>query len=305
MRIAGTILVNHALDAMRTTLSNMARNQQRLATGRQIQSPADDPAGQAGATRLAARLSRIAQWKRQAQSAMTALDTNDRLLGRVGDIAAQAELIATSGADGAKGLQERQALAVEVDNFLNEVVDLVNARDDGRYVFGGRETLTAPLVATRNAQNQITAATWNPRGVDGTVDIEIGDGITVQANVGGTAVLGADTSPTFLPALLVSLRDALAANDQAAIGAALDPLASATARLASPVSDTGARLRQVQHALESLDAEEVGARAALSSIVDTDLARATLELSQQEVVYQAALQAAARAIQPTLLDFLR
>jgi flagellar hook-associated protein 3 FlgL len=223
----------------------------------------------------------------------------------MGDIAAQAEVIATSGADGAKGPQERQAFAVEVDNFLNEIVDLVNARNDGRHVFGGRETLTAPLIVTRNAQNQITAATWNPRGVDGTVDVEIGDGITMPVNVGGTAVLGTDASPTFLPALLVSLRDAFAANDQAAVSALLNPLAFATRRLAGPVSDTGARQRQVQHALESLDAEELGVRAALSSIVDTDVARATLELSQQEVVYQAALQAAARAIQPTLLDFLR
>ena len=304
-RITGQILMNQALDAMRLTLSNLAKSQQKIATGRRLLAPSDDPAGHAGAVRVSAQLSRIEQWSRQADEASGRFDTNDQVLRRLQETIARASELAVSAADGAKGAAERAAFAVEINDLLEEVVDTANTLDDGRYVLGGRETLTAPLTATRNAQGQITGATWNPRGVDGTITIEINEGVSVQTNLGGTTVLGADTSPTFLPALLITLRDRLVANDAEGVRGVIDTLATAGQRIGTAVADTGARQRLVTHTQVTLDEDRLSAQAALSAIVDADIARTATELSQQEIVYQAALQAAAKAIQPSLLDFLR
>ena len=43
----------------------------------------------------------------------------------------------------------------------------------------------------------------------------------------------------------------------------------------------------------------------LSNIEDVDLAQVMVNLQAQQVTYQAALSATARAIQPSLVDFLR
>jgi flagellar hook-associated protein 3 FlgL len=43
----------------------------------------------------------------------------------------------------------------------------------------------------------------------------------------------------------------------------------------------------------------------LSSIEDADIAEVMVNLQAQQVAYQAALQATAKAIQPSLTDFLR
>ena len=43
----------------------------------------------------------------------------------------------------------------------------------------------------------------------------------------------------------------------------------------------------------------------LSNVEDADLAEVMMNLQTQQVAYQAALQATARAIQPSLADFLR
>jgi flagellar hook-associated protein 3 FlgL len=43
----------------------------------------------------------------------------------------------------------------------------------------------------------------------------------------------------------------------------------------------------------------------LSALEDVDLAKATIDLSAQEVAYQAALSATARLVQPSLAEFLR
>lgn len=305
MRVTPTVLMNQALLAMRTTLSLIAKNQGRLATGRQIQSPEDDPSSHAAATRLQAQIDATKQFARQAERARATLVANDAMLGRFQYVLGRVQELSISGADAAKSATDRGAMATEVDQLLEEVVTVANTQDENRYLLGGRETLTAPLTVTRNAAGQITAAAWNPRGVDAAIDVGIDKGVSVQTNVGGTSVLGADVDPTFLPALLVSLRDALSANDPNAVRGLIDSLQTAGARLSVPVADVGSRLKQVEQTLTDLATKEVAGQTALAAVLNADIARVATELNQQEVVYQASLHAAAKAIQPTLLDFLR
>lgn len=67
----------------------------------------------------------------------------------------------------------------------------------------------------------------------------------------------------------------------------------------------GARQSQVHAAQERLLTQETTTTARVSGLEDIDLARTIMELQLQEVAYQAALGAAAKTLQPTLLDFLR
>jgi flagellar hook-associated protein 3 FlgL len=52
-------------------------------------------------------------------------------------------------------------------------------------------------------------------------------------------------------------------------------------------------------------ANELDSQNQLSEVEGVDLPAATVDLQLQEVAYQAALGATARALQPSLLDFLR
>jgi len=304
MRVTHATLMAQALVAMRGTLARLAKSQSRLASGRRIESPADDPAGHAAAVRLQARVTAVLEWQRQAEQARATLTANDALLERLHVVLGRAEELAVSGANGANDAAERAAMGVEVDGLLEETADIANTTNDGRYLLGGRETLTAPLTISRNAAGEVTSALWNPRGVDAAVELEIAEGVTIQTNVGGTSVLGADTDLTFLPSVLVALRDALAANDGDAVRSVMDDLKAAEDRLATPIADTGVRLNQVDHTREDLDAQHLAARAALSAVLDADIARVATEFSQQELAYRASLHAAAKAIQPSLLEFL-
>jgi flagellar hook-associated protein 3 FlgL len=220
-------------------------------------------------------------------------------------VLARAEELAVRGADASQGASERAAMATEVDQLLEETVALANTKDNGRYLLGGQETLTAPLTVTRNGAGDITAAAWNPRGVDGAMVLDVAEGVSVQTNIGGTAVLGADTDPTFLPALLVQLRDALATNNQGAVNGVLDSLETARGRITAGRATLGSRLATIDRAQDDNDMATVATKSALSATVDADVARLAADLAQQQTVYQAALHAASQAIQPSLLEFLQ
>jgi flagellar hook-associated protein 3 FlgL len=305
MRVTPTSLMNQSLAALSGALARLARTQERLGTGRRILHPGDDPAGHAAATRLASRVAGLEQFRRQAGEAHARLTATSALLDSLAPLLGRVQELAVAGADGSKGAAERAAMAVEVDALLEELVAQTNRADDGRHLLGGRETLTPPLGVTRDAGGQIVAAAWNPRGVDDAVELAIGPGLRLRVNTGGTDVLGADTAADFAPALLVGLREALEADDPEGVRATIDGFASVSRRLSAAVADAGSRLRQAEATLADLDTAELAAREALSRVADADLARVAAELGQQELAYQAALQATARAVQPSLLDFLR
>jgi len=93
-------------------------------------------------------------------------------------------------------------------------------------------------------------------------------------------------------------RDALRNGDLKNLSDNLDTLNSARATLGA----TQARLDSAKSRLADV---ETTTTQLLSETEDTDLAKAILDLTNQQNVYQAALRSGASIIQPSLLDFLR
>lgn len=303
MRVTTESLVNQALFALRTSLGRMSRSQGQLATGRRLGTVADDPDAAAAATRLRSRLAQAQQYDRQADAARAALDDNNGLLVTLNEITARAQELALRGANSIQS--DLSGIAEEVNQLLEEAVATANTEADGRRLLGGQEILTAPLTATRDASGQITAVTVNPRGINGTITLEVAPGVTVQINLPGEDVLGDPADPTFLPQVLIDLRDNLAAGDTEAVRALIDSLDSAQDRLQPLIASVGGQLELVDRIQTGTSEERLTLQGTLSQLLDADLARVAMELSRDELIYQTALAATARTIQPSLMDFLR
>lgn len=303
MRVTTESLVNQALFALRSSLTRMSRSQGQLATGRRLGTIADDPDAAAAATRLRSRLAQTQQHDRQAEAARAALSENDALLMTLNELTARAQELALRGASSTQA--DVSATAAEVNQLLEEVVATANTEADGRRLLGGQEIITAPLTVTRDASGQITAVTVNPRGINGTITLEIAPGVTVQINLPGEDVLGAASDPTFLPTLLINLRDNLQAGNTEAVRALIDSLQTAHDRLQPLIAEVGGQIGLLDRIGAQTGEEALRLQATLSQLLDADLARVTMELSRDELIYQTALAATARTIQPSLMDFLR
>jgi flagellar hook-associated protein 3 FlgL len=113
---------------------------------------------------------------------------------------------------------------------------------------------------------------------------------------------------TFAPAFtaLMNLRDHLNAGDNtavsntdiAAVDLALDAILSARA-------EVGAKMNRVEAAQGRQNLLQVNLEELRSKSEDTDFAEAVSKFSVQETVYKASLEIGGRAIQPSLLDYLR
>ena len=73
----------------------------------------------------------------------------------------------------------------------------------------------------------------------------------------------------------------------------------------SLAAQVGARVNRLETQQTRLKDLELNVEDLLSKTEDADMAKAMVDFSMQQSIYQSALQSGARVLQPSLLDFLR
>ena len=104
---------------------------------------------------------------------------------------------------------------------------------------------------------------------------------------------------------LQNLHSALLQDNTDGIGEAIGNLDIDLDILLNDRTVLGARINRLDSTKARLEDSEVFLREQLSLVEDADLAELITELTTLENAFQAALAAAARVLQPTLMDFLR
>ncbi len=298
-RVTEGMLGRRLLSDLRASTQRIATAQRQIASGRRIDKPSDDPLATHNALRLRSELAGIAQDRRTIDDTKGWLDTTDSALGTMTEVVHRARELALQGANGAIGQTERNKLADEIDQLIETAKSAGNTSYGGRYVFAGQDTDDPPY--TPGAVDAYDGDS-NP------IARQIGPGVSVQINVPGVDVLGDGTAAT-PPKLLNTLRtiaaDLRAGNLPGLRGAALNNLERNLEDVTSARGVVGALSTRLEAAEERLAQVEESTTALLSANEDTDIAKAMIDLTTQQSVYQAALQSGQSLIQPSLLDFLR
>jgi flagellar hook-associated protein 3 FlgL len=113
--------------------------------------------------------------------------------------------------------------------------------------------------------------------------------------VGSTDVLGN----------MILLGDALAENDREVVEDLVGPLDDALNVVLNSRAVAGAKSNRVEVTLNRLESQRLSFTSLLSDVEDAELTEILTDLATQENAYNAALTAAAKIIQPSLLDFIR
>lgn len=147
-------------------------------------------------------------------------------------------------------------------------------------------------------------------GVNGSVDIEVFDGITLTVNTtGGADIFGK------LEETLKGISDTLANPNMTGqeIGDHLgsspidvnETIATLQSKVLTVRADVGAKMNRAELMLNRLDIHEINVTKQKSENEDTDYAKTITEMATQESIHQAALSVGAKIIQQTLVDFMR
>lgn len=271
--------------------------QEQLATNQRVNRPSDDPLAARRGINARAEIEQNEQYLTNIGTTAPFIAASETALLTIVDAYQRANELTIQAANNGNPSQRAQ-IAAELNQILEGVLVQANSQNGDRRLFGGTRTSTVPFVETRGANGEITAVTY--AGNDENIEVEIGSGNRVPINVPGNEPFQRDID---LFNMLVTIRDEVRSG--ANVGGRIDEFQTAQQQLLESISELGATQARLGRVELVLDEVNLQLSAVYSENIDSDFASVTLNLNVRLNSYQAALNAGARAVQPSLLDFIR
>ncbi|MFW3170451.1 flagellar hook-associated protein FlgL [Geodermatophilus sp. CPCC 206100] len=301
MRITQRAVALTSLQGLNRNLDAVGRLQQQLTSGRLINAPSDSPTGTNQALQTRGDIAATNQFSRNTTDGKTQLEATDSALTTMLQQVRRVRDLSVQGSNtGAYGTASREAIATEVDQLRNSLLDLANQQLQGRPLFGG---VTTGSVAFDPATGGYVGTGSGPG--DPQVMRRVSDTERVRVDITGGEALTLDSGDTLFT-VLSDISAALTADPATGdLDAGLTALDQVRDRMLAALADVGARATRIENAQLTTTDRSLTLSSRLAATENVDLPKTIMELEMQKVGYQAALAATAKALQPTLVDFLR
>jgi flagellin-like hook-associated protein FlgL len=293
MRITQRAVALTSLQGLNRNLDAVGKLQQQLTSGRLISSPSDSPTGTNRAMQTRGDQAANAQQTRNITDAKSWLEQSDSTLQEMLDTARRVRDLTVQGSStGSNTDASAQAIATEVKSLRDGLLSLANRTIGGRPLFGG----VTPGTKAYDASGTYVGQAGPP------VTRRVSDTEVIRVDTTGPEAFGPAGADIF--AVVAKIATDVVSNP-AALATHLSDLDGVMKGMLTAVADVGSRASRVERE------EQVNADRALtlsSQLAETeniDLPNTIMRLQMQQVGYEAALAATAKALAPTLLDYLR
>jgi flagellar hook-associated protein 3 FlgL len=290
-RMPSSLLVSNSLSTLQDVFKRLTDLQETAGSMKRLRKPSDAPADVVSAMQFRSGLNRNEQIARNLDDAQGWLGAADNALTTVVEQLQRVRDLVVLARNASSDANARSGVADEIDALRQGMLQLANTQYTGRPVFGGT---AAGGMAYDSSASYV--------GISTAVERTIAPGQRVQVNVNGEDVFGTPGDDLFVHLAQISSAVRTNPNGLDALAATLDADIETVQQSHGQV---GARYRRVEDMKTQNTADNLTMKSNLSGIEDADLAEVMVSLEAQRVAYQAALQATARAIQPSLADFLR
>ena len=295
MRVSNNSITARLLQQVQESRARLAKVQEQTGSGQRVNRPSDDPTATGRIMALDTDIELNQQYLRNSNAALADLTVNEAALDNLADVLQRARELAVQGANGALDASSRQQIALEVSQLVTQAIALGNTRAAGRYVFAGQKTDTQPFVPDSTTNPTVVTYAGDANGIYR----EVSQGDRLNVNLTGDRVF-----PGVI-ADLIAFRDHLRSNDAAALQVDADAMGTRIDETLELRSEVGAKMNRVQTGVARLEDEHTMLLTLVSNEQDVDLAQSIVELQARETTLQAALGAAGRALNLSLLEFLR
>lgn len=296
-RVSTFQTVDRAVFHVQTAASRVDQAQKQISTGKQLNQPSDNPTGTAQTLSFRKRIADLEQYNKTMDEAKNFMATSESALENVTTLVRQARQLAVQASSDTTTAESRVGIANQLTNILHRVAALGNTQYGSRYVFGGQQTQTVPLIADNGSYVYQGGKVLDG---DGNLTVDIGQGEELVTNVTGDRVF---------PAVLATLKDL---TEHVSTGDAqrtsredLAALDKNLGNLLSTRSDFGVKIQRVELTKTRNTQLSDTFASFVSQIEDADLPKSITELQTAQLGYQAALQATASGFSNSLLEYLR
>jgi flagellar hook-associated protein 3 FlgL len=272
---------------------------EQLSTGRRVNLPSDDPAAEAAMVDEVSQSTTVDQYTASSDSLTSVLNTADSTLESVITLLQKAVSLGVEGADGTMNQTDLNSIAEEVSGIQSQVLSLANTSYAGQYLFAGTATGSAPYVADASDPTQIDYV-----GNDEQNQVQIGTGLSVTSNLPGSSIFSQSGTNVF--DALQSLVTALQSGDSASIATAGTSVSNSLNAVDTAQVFYGNTVSELSANETFLNQEKLNITTYENTLVSADTATAATDVTQDEAILNATVEATAQMEQQAnLLNYIQ
>jgi len=299
-----SIIANSLMADLQANQSQQATLEQQISTGNAVNVPSDNPAATAEIMQINAGLNRSSQYAANATDGLAWLSLGNSTMNQILSSlqSAQQAVLSVSSASISGNTAAIQSLATQVDSVRQQLTQLANTQYAGQAIFAGTGNVTTAYDSNGNYVGGGSAPTRT---------VAAGEQIPVAVTgpgVFGTGTTGLlSTTPGSLGVLAqisADLRAGTPASLNQAMTTDLQNLQNAMSQVQSQAAVLGSSYQRMQTFQQQATNAQQALQSQLAGIQSTNLPQAVTDLGQVQNSYQAALWAASKVTQDSLVQFL-
>ncbi len=300
-RITSEMVSSSVLGGIDAAQVALARTQAELSSGKSILQPSDNPYGASQIVDLQSAVDGLTSYEQSAQDGLSRMNAASGALTSMDSQVQRVRELLLQAANGTNSPSDLEDIAGEVSQLTEGVKQDALTQYDGQYIFSGTLTSTAPYVQGAGDEYHGNAAP---------LARAIGPGSTVNVAVNLSAVLGSGAGAAdgklldTLRTIAAHLREGTPAAVEALRTTDLSSLDGNLTSLTGLQAEAGATTDQLNLALSRISSLSTTDTEQLANVQDANIAKVSMEYSNEHAAFEAALKAGASIVQESLLEFL-
>jgi flagellar hook-associated protein 3 FlgL len=311
MRISSKMMNRQFLGNLDNLYNTMSKQHTQVSTGKAFQSASEDPVNAVKSMDINSEIKKTEQYEKYIGDAESMLNEQEVALSGISDALVEIQEVLQQALNGTYNDNDKKSLAEVVDSVKDNIVSLLNKDYGGKYIFGGWNTSTAPVV------NDSETYTYNGTSITGMTAEEANDfqsqefkyrtgngtDVDVAMSVLEITGSGGDNLLSLLDNISNELKNPPSDNEK------LNEYFGQTNDFFDDINVKRSKVGAKMSGMDLLRNQNIEGRTSLmnllSRVEDIDIEQAMIDFKTTEMVYNAALSVGAKIIQPSLADFLK
>jgi flagellar hook-associated protein 3 FlgL len=307
MKISTSYFYDRAVDQMGEAQSKVSALQAKVAAGKQVLTPSDDPAQASDIQRLKGLVQRQESNLRTLDRVESRLSLEESALQSVTDALTRMRELIMQASNDTQTPDTRAAIGIELKALRDEVASIANTKTvEGDFIFSGGKTSTEPF-------GYDSSGKVSYQGDQSRRAVLVGDGLTIELGRSGSdvfrGVVRSDTegmpySVGFFAAL-DDMVSGVKSGDHQSMQRAVSELDSLQLGISLSLGEVGAQMNRVDSQRTRVDDTKLRIQALLSGKEDLDYATAISEMSKQILALEAAQGSFAKISSLSLFNYIK
>jgi len=285
---------------------SLAKTQEQLSTGKQINKPSDAPDKSSLITRLQSEMKRQSSYQGNLKAVNVRLQAEETALKNTSDVMYRLKELTVQAANDTLSDADRKTLSMEMSQLKDQILSLANSQDsNGNYLFAGSRVAQAPFA--QDAKGHVIY-----QGDQSRMVVPVGDNRRMNLNIPGSDAFvhlvredgkGNKTGVGFFQALS-DMVDAVQNTDRPNMQRGIKELNAMQQGISDANAQVGTDMNVVDSQGGVLDEITLRLKTTLSDVQDLDYTEAITKMNKDQLALESAQSTFAKISKLSLFNYI-